>query len=66
MMPHPDELFVAAKQKLEQTQHDAHVANAEARLIRHWLAERVHYIADRLEPVNSQTASDLLPFAKRS
>ncbi len=49
MMTHPDELFELAKLKLEQNQRESCLANAQACLLRHWLAERVRQLADRLD-----------------
>jgi hypothetical protein len=58
MMTHPDELFGLAKQKLEQNQHEISLANAEACWMRHWLAERVRKLADRLDA--NPSSSELL------
>jgi hypothetical protein len=64
MMIHPDQLFEAAKRKLEENQQESRLANAQARQMRHWLAVRVRYLADRLEPVTSHLPNDLLPLVK--
>jgi hypothetical protein len=56
MMTHPNELFKLAKEKMEQNQRDMCLANVQACQLRHWLAERVRYLADRLEPENPESA----------
>lgn len=50
MMTHPDELFELAKRKMEQNQREVCLANAQACQLRHWLAEQVRRVAERLEP----------------
>jgi hypothetical protein len=50
MMTHPDELFRLAQQKLEQNQREISLCHAQTCAVRHWLAERVRHVADRLEP----------------
>jgi hypothetical protein len=52
MMTHPDRLFELAKQKMEQNQREINLANAQTCVMRHWLAEQVRHVADRLEPKN--------------
>jgi hypothetical protein len=59
MMTHPDELFELAKQRLEQNQRESSLANAQACLLRHLLAERVHKLADRLEPSSGEPSMGL-------
>ena len=60
MMTHPDELFELAKRKMEENQRESHLANAQACLLRHWLAERVRKMADRLEPSSRETGMELV------
>lgn len=50
MMTHPDRLFELAKEKMAQNQREISLANAQTCMVRHWLAERVRHVADRLEP----------------
>jgi hypothetical protein len=55
MMTHPDELFELAKSRLERNQRESRLANAQACLARHWLAERVRRLADRLDAEYQQS-----------
>jgi hypothetical protein len=52
MMTHPDELFRLARDKLEQNQRDISLAHLQTCAVRHWLAERVRHVANRIEPEN--------------
>ena len=63
MMTHPDDIFELAKRKIEQNQRESRLANAQASLMRHWLAERVRKVADRLDVVYPDEPE--LPFVKR-
>jgi hypothetical protein len=49
MMTHPDQLFEVAKEKVEQYQRETRLANEQACRMRHWLAEKVRRLADRLD-----------------
>jgi hypothetical protein len=49
MMTHPDQLFAAAKEKMEQYRQETRLANEQTCQMRHWLAERVRRLADRLD-----------------
>lgn len=49
MMTHPDQLFEVAKEKVERYQQETRLANEQACRMRHWLAERVRKLADRLD-----------------
>jgi hypothetical protein len=49
MMTHPDQLFEVAKEKVERYQQETRLANEQACWVRHWLAERVRRLADRLD-----------------
>jgi hypothetical protein len=74
MMTHPDELFELAKQKVEQNQREISLAHVQTYVVRHWLAERVRRVADRLEATNyignnysshNYSGSEMLPLVKR-
>lgn len=60
MMTHPDRLFELAKEKMEQNQREIHLAHAQTCAVRHWLAERVRHVADRLEPENLNNGQEQL------
>lgn len=50
MMTHPDQLFVVAKEKVERYQQETRLAYEQSCQMRHWLAERIRRVANRLEP----------------
>jgi hypothetical protein len=54
-MIHPDQVFVEAQEKIEHYQRETRLANEQARQIRHWLAEQVRKLADRLDVEYSES-----------
>jgi hypothetical protein len=54
-MIHPDQVFMEALEKVERCQREVRLANEQAKQMRHWLAERVRRLADRLDADYSQS-----------